>query len=247
MAQSFTDLETVSALVAYSDIIISVCPPHAALELAGNVASLGFRGIFVDANAISPATARAIKEVIETAGAAFVDGGIIGPPAYKSGTTRLYLSGTKASEITRLFAGTVLQAIPLDNRSDSASAVKMCYAAYTKGHAALLIAIRALAKAQGVDKALLDEWSLSQPGLGARSEQAARGSASKAWRWIAEMHEIAASFQAVGLPEEFHRGAAKLYEAIACYKDREPAPDLTEILETLLQGNHIGEFSLRKR
>jgi 3-hydroxyisobutyrate dehydrogenase-like beta-hydroxyacid dehydrogenase len=115
----------------------------------------------------------------------------------------------------------------------AASALKMCYAAYTKGTAALLLAVRALAEAEGVTPTLLAEWDRSQPGLADRSQAAARGTGAKAWRFAGEMHEIADTFAAAGLPDGFHRAAAELYGRLAPLKDA-PAPDLDGVLALLL-------------
>jgi hypothetical protein len=93
----------------------------------------------------------------------------------------------------------------------AASAVKMAYASWTKGSAALLLAARALARAEGVEDALLAEWAISQPGLEKRSAGAAGSAAAKGWRWVAEMEEIAASMAADGLPAGFHQAAAEVY------------------------------------
>ena len=112
----------------------------------------------------------------------------------------------------------------------------MAYAAWTKGSQALLLNIRALARAEGIEETLLAEWAGSQADLAARSERAAAGSAPKAWRWVGEMEEIADSFAAAGLPDGFHRGAAGLYERIAGFKDREGVT-LDEVLSTLAPGN----------
>ena len=87
----------------------------------------------------------------------------------------------------------------------------MAYAGWTKGTAALLLAIRALARDQGVEDALLAEWALSQPGLAERSRGAAGSAATKGWRWVAEMEEIAASMNAAGLPDGFHQAAAEIF------------------------------------
>jgi hypothetical protein len=81
-----------------------------------------------------------------------------------------------------------------------ASAVKMAYAAWTKGTAALILAIRALARAEGVEQTLVAEWQQSQPALTARPHAAARSALQKGWRWVAEMEEIAATMASVGLP-----------------------------------------------
>src|ERR1035438_4022723 len=91
----------------------------------------------------------------------------------------------------------------------------MAYAAWTKGSAALLLAARALARAEGVEDSLLAEWSLSQPDLGGRSAGAARSAAGKGWRWVGEMEEISASMTADGLPGGFHQAAAEVFRAVS--------------------------------
>ena len=218
-----SDAGTVAALAARSDVIISVCPPHAAVEVAravsarppgdGRPAAGGFRGVFVDANAISPDTARRVAGIVEAGGASYVDGGIIGPPSAEAGGTRLYLSGPRAGDIRDLFAGTRVDARVTDDRIGSASAVKMAYAAWTKGTAALLLTARALATAEGVQDALLAEWALSQPDLADRTRRAARSAARKGWRWVAEMEEIAGSMAAAGLPPGFGQAAAEVFRS----------------------------------
>ena len=187
--------------VAEADVVFSICPPHAALDVARSLESFG--GVYVDANAVSPATARKVAEVVDE----FVDGGIVGSPPRERGTTRLYLSGERAEEIAELFAGSVLDARVVSN----ASALKMAYAAWTKGTAAMLLAIRELAFREGVEAALLAEWDLSQPELRDRFARAARSAEAKGWRWVGEMEEIAATFEAAGLPGGFHRAAAEVY------------------------------------
>src|SRR5882762_10952007 len=150
-----------------------------------------------------------IGRVVEAAEATFVDGGIIGPPPVPGVSSRIYLSGGSARDVAAVFAGSNLEAIPLDSTAGAASAVKACYAAWTKGATALLAAIRALATHEGVEAALLEEWRRSQPELPKRSE-VVTAQARKAWRWIGEMEEIAASFEAAGLPGGFHLAAADL-------------------------------------
>jgi hypothetical protein len=108
----------------------------------------------------------------------------------------------------------------------------MCYAAYTKGSSALLLAIRALAQAEGVEDTLLGEWEISQQALIKRSEGAARGSAPKAWRFVGEMEEIAASFADQGLPDGFHLAAAEVYRRLNDFKDRENL-SIEEVLAAL--------------
>ena len=236
-AAGLTAVLAVSELATRAGFILSICPPHAALEVARAVAGApgGFPGIFVDANAISPGTAGAVRTVVEQAGASYVDGGIIGlPPGGAAGSTRLYLSGPRAAEVRDLFAGTGLDARVIDTGPGSvtASAVKMAYAGWTKGTAALLLAVRALARADGVEDTLLDEWALSQPELADRSAAAARSAAAKGWRWTGEMTEIAASMAAAGLPDGFHQAAADIFRRTG----PGPADGTEQVLRLILDG-----------
>lgn len=203
---------------AGAETLISVCPPGAAEEVARRVQQMGFRGLYVDANAVAPATAARIGRRF---GARYVDGGIVGPPAWQEGSTRLYLSGERACEVAALFRGSLLDARIIGGGSGAgaASALKMCYAAFTKGSSALLLGVRALAERSGVAADLLAEWELSQPGLAARSEAAARAASPKAWRFEGEMRQIAAAFDGAGLPAGFHDAAAELYARMADLKD----------------------------
>jgi 3-hydroxyisobutyrate dehydrogenase-like beta-hydroxyacid dehydrogenase len=199
-------------LIAKSSVILSICPPHAALDVAHQVAAAGYTGFYVDANAISVATAEEVSAVVAAVGATYVDGGIIGPPPEVAGHTRLYLSGPHASQVRPLFSRSRLDARIAEGPLFAASSVKMAYAAWTKGSSALLLAARALARASGVERTLLTEWSLSQKALGQQSEKSAAAAAAKGWRWVAEMEEIAASMAAAGLPPGFHEAAADIYD-----------------------------------
>ncbi len=211
-AAGLTDVGTLAALARASAILLSIVPPHAALDTARALRESGFSGIYVDANAIAPATAAEVAAIVTAGGdASYVDGGIVGLPPEHAGGTRLYLSGDSAPAVAALFAGTALEAIVLDGPSFSASALKMVYAAWTKGTTALLLATEATAQALGVDAALQREWERSQPALAERLPGAHAVAAHKGWRWIAEMEEIAASFGAAGQPSGFHAAAAEVY------------------------------------
>jgi Domain of unknown function (DUF1932) len=197
-ARTFRDVGSVAELAGEAGLILSVCPPHAALEVAGAVP--GFDGTYVDANAISPLRAREVASLHPR----FVDGGIVGGPPDEPGTT-LYLSGTDANGVAALFAGSNLATRVVAD----ASALKMAYAAWSKGTAAMLLAIRDVARHYGVE----EEWRLAAPELGERLERAERSAAAKGWRWIGEMEEIADTFAAAHQPEGFHRAAAQVYRA----------------------------------
>lgn len=231
----FEDAVTLARVAASCDFVFSVCPPHAALEVSKEVAAEKFTGRYVDANAISPEAARQVKQVVEAAGASFIDGGIIGPPVRSPGTTRIYLSGPQAEAAAVLFDGSLLEAEVVEGAATAASALKMAYAAWTKGSAALLLAVRALARAEGIEEPLLREWGISQPGLEKRSDQAATGNAFKAWRFVAEMDEIARTFGSAGLPDGFHRAAAEVYARLKCFKDHHAPPAPAEVVERLLR------------
>lgn len=232
------DAGSVEQLTSASATVISVCPPDAAPALAEQVAGTGFGGVYVDANAVSPARGRAIGEAVLAGGArAFVDGGIIGPPAWKPGITRLYLSGGEAEDVASLFEGGPLKAIAIGPEPGAASALKMAYAAYTKGTSALLAGILALAEREGVAEALRDEWAISQAELAASGGGRALGSAAKAWRFAGEMEEIADTFAGAGLPDGFHRAAAEIFRRWSEFKDVPEPPALDEALAALLAEN----------
>jgi 3-hydroxyisobutyrate dehydrogenase-like beta-hydroxyacid dehydrogenase len=205
------DAGTVADLVTGCETVLSVCPPHAAVEVAEAVARERFSGTYVDANAIAPDTTRRVGEIVTEGGAAFVDGGIVGAPPVDRDTTRLYLSGGSAGAVATLFAGTVVEAIVVDDRIGSASAVKMTYAAWTKGYQALVLAIQAVAEQAGVDAVLRQEWARSLPDLEERLRRAESAATRKGWRWVGEMEEIAKTFAAADAPAGFHQAAAKVY------------------------------------
>ncbi len=228
-----TAVDTMAKLCTEAQVVLSVCPPHGAVGVATQVAACGYTGLYVDANAISPRRSLEVKAALSS-DVEYVDGGIIGPPAYAHGSTRLYVSGPGAGAVSDLFTGSVLEVIALQGDLTAASALKICYAAWTKGYAALLGNIRALASHEGVEQALLAEWDLSQPGLGNKSVSRSTGSAHKAWRWIAEMEEIADSFEAAQLPAGFHRASAEVYRRLENFKDTQTVPDMDAIIASLL-------------
>ena len=193
-----------------AEVILSVCPPHAALDVARSVQ--GTRALVIDANAVSPMTAARVGELI---GERWLDGGIVGPPPHREGTTRLYLSGQHAIEASLLFEGTRLEPVVLGGSAVAASALKMAYAAWTKGSAALLLSALGSARANGVEEALRAEWGRSQPELEARVRQAAESASAKGWRWVGEMNEIASTYAAAGLPSGFHEAAAEMFDRAA--------------------------------
>lgn len=230
-----SDTGTLERMVEDAEVILSVCPPHAALAVADQVGGLGFRGVYLDANAISPATAERVADRVTAGGAAYVDGGIVGSPPRSEGTTRLFLSGSQAGALAGgLFLDSRLEAVVLETSPFAASALKMAYAGWTKGSAALILAVRAAARRYGVEADLAAEWGRSGPVLEDRVRAAAGSARGKGWRWIAEMEEIAATLEQAGLPPGFHLAASDVYRRTP---RGETGPDtLDQVLDELLEG-----------
>ena len=132
----------------------------------------------------------------------------------RAGTTRLYLSGARAGEVAAVFEGTPLDARVVEGDM-AASALKMTYAAWTKGAAALLLAIEATAASLGVAPLLHEEWELSQPDAAGRLEAALAAADAKAWRWVAEMREIAGFLGPDHPAALIYEGLARWFEHLA--------------------------------
>ena len=217
----FLELEDVRALSAIneSDIVFSICPPNAAIQMAKDVAETKFKGLYVDANAGSPEKKLLINELLKSQNIDFVDGGIIGPPANSEGSTRLYVSGERCREIETIFTDGFLGVRSLEGGIGKAAALKIAYAAWTKGSSALILAVRAMARNAGVEKDLLYEWGLSQPNAEAMTSLSATLNSPKAWRFVSEMDEISKTFAANGVPNNFWDAAAEVYDRLKDFKN----------------------------
>lgn len=232
-AAGLRSVDELAAGCEHAELVVSVCPPSVAVDVARAVAATGFAGTYLDANAISPETAAEVASVVAASGATPVDGSIIGMPAHRADTTRLFLSGSGASEWVDELTGGPLAVIGIEGDIGAASALKMAYAGWTKGSSALLLALFAYAAEMGVDGPLLDEWSRSQPQLPGQLETRAAGTGPKAWRFVGEMEEIASALRAAGLSGGFHDGAAATYAALGRFKNASPPPDLAAVVEAL--------------
>ena len=228
------DRGTLDDLADAVDAIVSVCPPAAASATASAVVDAGFTGLYVDANAVAPETARRIQARVEQAGASMVDGGIVGGTSDEPGATRLYLSGSRAAEVGAWFTTGRPDAVVLDGDVGAASAVKVGFAGWTKGSAALLLAMRAYARAEGVEPAVLDAWAHGLDGVRERSDAVAGSVHRKAWRFVGEMEELAEALADVGLPAGFHAGAAAVFASLADLKDAPVPQDPAVVLARLL-------------
>jgi 3-hydroxyisobutyrate dehydrogenase-like beta-hydroxyacid dehydrogenase len=208
-AAGLTAVPDLGELLDTAQIVLSVCPPEFAGDVAGRVARHGYGGIFVEANAISPQRCAGIAETLAGAGARVVDGGIIGPPPGDGATSRLYLGGDAAaiSAVAEVFRGTAAEPVPLTGGIGAASALKMAFACFNKISNVLAAVSHALAAKHQVTEQLLAEAqrftgsALGRPG-------SFPSVAAKAWRWAPEMHEIADTLDADGLPPDLAHAAA---------------------------------------
>jgi 3-hydroxyisobutyrate dehydrogenase-like beta-hydroxyacid dehydrogenase len=212
-------------------VIVSVCPPEFAEEISQQVAECSFQGTYVDANAIAPERTLRIARKLEEAGAQFVDGGIIGPPTITRNRTWLYLAGEHAAGVAPYFSSGPIEVELLAGDVGRASALKMCFAAYSKGSIALACAVLAAAEGLGVLGDLERQWARSGPALPELEHEISRA-APKAWRFVSEMGEIAATLKSAGLPPEFHQAAAEIFRRLENFKGGE-APNLANVLDTL--------------
>jgi L-threonate 2-dehydrogenase len=226
------------AEIAASDIILSILPPGDALGLAERLApalrAATRKPIYVDCNALDPATVLCIARVVQETGTTFVDGGIVGgPPAPGSKGARIYLSGDAAPQVAVLSQyglDTPVQPGPIG----AASAMKMSYAGITKGFTALGAAMILAATRAGTADALKAELSSSQPALYAWLTRGMPRMYSKAYRWVAEMEEISAFVGEDPAGAQFYQAAARLYERIAA--DFEGENKETAMLDAFCSG-----------
>jgi 3-hydroxyisobutyrate dehydrogenase-like beta-hydroxyacid dehydrogenase len=218
-----------AALVREADVLLSIVAPAEAIALAERIASAvrrtGATPLYVECNAIAPQTARHVAEIVEAAGARFVDAGIIGPPPKPgAASTRFYASGQDPAAFARL-GDFGLDVRLVGDQPGQASALKMCYAALTKGTTALMTELSIAAERLGVSEALSAEFAQSQPALHERMQRAVPEMVPKAHRWVGEMEEIAMTFEACGLTPRTFEGAAELYALVAGTSFAQTSPE----------------------
>ncbi len=232
---NLSDAHSLAELCQICSVILSVCPPAAAEAQANDVLALGFKGLYVDMNAIAPQRVSRIAGKMTTHGTRFVSGSIIGGPAWQPNTTWLYLSGAEAQTAADLFSAGPLETTVLGDNIGKASALKMCFAAYSKGTTALLCAVMAAAEALNVREDLERQWSRNDSNFAEESTRNVQQVTAKAWRFSGEMIEIAATLGGAGLPSEFHLAAADIYQRMAGFKGADPLPSLEQVLAALIQ------------
>jgi 3-hydroxyisobutyrate dehydrogenase-like beta-hydroxyacid dehydrogenase len=236
-------LPDLATVVSQADMVVSIVPPETAETVAANITDeahrVAARPLIVDLNAIAPSTALRIHAIADVAACDFVDGSISGPPPWTPGTTRVYLSGPRAAEVAELpFEG--VDRIAVGDAIGAASAVKMSTASVYKGSTGLLAQALLAADANGVLDHVLADLRSSAPELVSRVERRLATAASKSGRYVAEMHEIAASQSAAGLTPALFEAMAEVYSALAQTSLAEAKPEdvagdleLREVLKRL--------------
>jgi 3-hydroxyisobutyrate dehydrogenase-like beta-hydroxyacid dehydrogenase len=217
-----------------SDFILSIVPPGDAVALAERLAPAikraGRKTVYVDCNAVSPQTAERIGAVLDGSGCIYVDAGIIGPPPGPNSRTIFYASGPGAREFEKL-ADNGLSIRVMDGPNGAASAMKLSYAGITKGCTAIGSAMMLGATRGGTADALLQELSESQPMLLNWMRGFVSRMPPKAYRWVAEMEEIAQFQEDDPAARDMYLGIARFYQQIAAALEAPKPGDAVEQLK----------------
>jgi 3-hydroxyisobutyrate dehydrogenase-like beta-hydroxyacid dehydrogenase len=217
-AAGIHDVEDLAALVCQADLVLSILPPASAVDAAGAVAEAmrlsGAAPPYADCNAVSPATARVVGAVISDAGANFIDAGIIGSAPGRGTPPRFYVSGSDTRPMEAL-DGKGISVKPIGTEVGRASAIKMCYAALTKGTFTLHTAVLIAAEVMGLTAELREELLFSQKDVYARMQAIVPRLPADSARWIGEMEEIARTIEAAGVTPKFHEAAAEIFRLLA--------------------------------
>lgn len=241
------DVGTYEALARQADLLLSILVPAQAVSVAERMATAikdtQVNLLYADCNAISPGTTLRLAGIIEEAGGRFIDASIVGGPPKVGSKTRFYASGPHAIHFAELRA-LGLNAMVMGDRVGQAAAIKMCYAALTKGTTALFTELLTAADRLGITEALREELLFSQREQYERMEKGLPTMPAKSRRWVGEMEEIAQTFESVGLTPRMLLGAADIYRFVGTTaladrnpEDPEPLPSLEEMIHLLASGD----------
>ena len=214
-----TDCGPLEKLVSTVDVIISVLDPaHAvtkAREVAAAIKSTGSKIMFVNGNAVAPRTAQEIDDIIRAAGGSCVDGSILRVTTREGKSElRLYVSGPEAAELTQI-NDEILKIRVVGEKVGNASALKMCYGAFTKGALALGVELLLASHKLGVAEEVAAEFEDTQPEVYKWILGRTIGMAPKAYRYVPEMLEVATTFEDAGMTRRMLEGAADMFEMLA--------------------------------
>lgn len=229
-----TPVPTLHELLDRAEVVISICSPTAAVQMATQVAAEGYEGLYVEANTTSPQRCVRVAQRLVHSGAECIDAAILGD-AHRDGLSRitLYLAGRSADveTVATLFDGTAVEPVRLDGGIGTASALQMAYAGYHKSAAVMAAVVHALAARYGVTKALVAEARRAPPAPVADPHQL-RGVAAQAWRWTPELQELADALEDEELPRDLALAAAAI--SIRWHEDRDnPRIPLETVLAQL--------------
>ena len=211
------DVADLEALVRESDFIFSIMPPEKAegfaVEVAAAMKASGETAIFVDCNAISPDTTLSIADIIKDAGAKMLNVGIIGPPPGRGPITKLFASGEDVDQLN-FVDGDGMKFMAMGNDLTKASAIKMCYAALTKGMMTLHTGVLVTAELLGISDEIQNEIAESQKFHWEGMNKRVSMYACDAGRWAGEMDQISATFDSAGVTPNLHKGAADVFRML---------------------------------
>ena len=230
------DVSPLSSMLSRAELVMSILVPSEAISVANKVAeAIPFTEsvpMFVDCNAVSPQTAQIINHILTEVGVDFIDGSIIGGPPKDQNYPRFYFSGNDTNILDAL-DGKGIQVRHMGIEIGRASAIKMCYAAGTKGTAALHAALLTAAEALGVSVELAEELKFSQAEMYNRMKNQIPSLPITAERWSGEMEEIAATFDHIGITPEFHQGAASMFRLLNETPFAQETPETVDKSRTL--------------
>lgn len=215
---NFRDVADLETLVAQADLILSILPPAEAIgqakAMAAAMTAAGTTAVYVDCNAVSPATAAETAAILAEAGASFIDCGIIGLAPAPGRSTKFYVSGPDTTPMTAM-DGQGITVIDLGREVGRASGLKMAYAGLTKGTNALYTAVLMLAERLDLFDELIAEFEDSQQTALNNMRARVQRLPADAGRWVREMEEIAETYREADLPGGFHDAAADIFRILA--------------------------------
>lgn len=231
LRNGLTEVPDLAQLLDKAEVVLSICPPAAAVQVATQVAQHGYRGLYVEANATSPQRCIRIAQRLINGGTEVLDAAIFGtPPQEGAAKTALYLAGRRSDveTVARLFEGTAVEPVRLDAGLGAASALKMAHSSYQKTTAVLAAVAHAYAARYGVSGPLIAEARLTpRSPLGEPNELPSV--AAQAWRWTPELHEVADALEAEELPRDLALAAAAIL-----FRWHDDKDDETLTLKTVL-------------
>ena len=247
---SMEDAGSLDRLVGSASVVLSIMPPERALgfarDVAGAMAATGKAPLFVDCNAVSPDTTRAIHDAVAAAGGEFLKVGIIGPPPGGARPTRFYASGPAVDRLSFL-DGDGIRLVDMGPDIARAAAIKMCYAALTKGKMTLHTAVLIAGEMLGESEELHAEFAASQNADWEAMNARVPFYPCDAGRWSGEMEEIAATFGGVGVTPNRHKGAAEVFRFLDSTPIASETRETADRSRTLAQALDIYVSTLAER